>query len=327
MKQGTYILTFSGPDDSRWRQPHFESVIYENKTNTVRTLSILDDNTSIANSMVFQTPKRDVIHSLISFVPFWAPNGRKIQLVKSSLDCGQRYPGMYRPVYISNYRDMENLLNDGHITSDYYVDPPIDDIKTYSNYLRQLEFILGELHAVFMVVEPDKNNFKTFGNTIRNILILACTEFDSLMKLILKENKIEKANDRYNTNDFVLLLNPLKLRDYSLSLKNINEINVISPFSKWNKKSPTKSLSWYDAYNGIKHDRINNFEQANLSNALNAIMGFAATLIAKYGYRNDLWNEKIGKIIQIDEEPQWAMKDFYIPPLNNDNYQNVNYPL
>ena len=326
-KQGTYILTFSGPDESRWGQSHFESVIYENTTKFVRTLSILDNNTTIANSMEFKVPQRDVIHSLISFVPFWTPSGRKTQLVKTSLNCGQRYSGMYRPMYISNYRDMENLLQDGLITSDYYEDPPINDVRTYINYLRQLEFILDELHAVFMVVEPDKNNVKTFGNTIRNILILACTEFDSLMKLILKENRIEKENDRYSTMDYVSLLKPLNLRKYSLSLKNINGINTISPFSKWTSIKPTKSLSWYNAYNSIKHDRINNFEQANLSNALNAIMGFAAVLIAKYGYRNSLWNQKVGKIIQVDEEPQWAIKDFYIPPLNNDNYQYVDYPL
>lgn len=327
MKQGTYILTFSGPDESRWGQPHFESIIYENTTDFVRTLSIRDNNTTTADCMEFQVPKRDVIHSLISFVPFWTPNGRKIQLVKTSLDCGQRYPGMYRSMYIPNYRDMDNLLEDDRITSDYYADPPIKDTKTYINYLRQLEFILDELQAVFMVVEPDRNNIKTFGNTIRNILILACTEFDSLMKLILKENKIEKENDRYSTQDYVSLLKPLKLKKYSLSLKNINGINTISPFSSWNSMKPTKSLSWYSAYNSIKHDRINNFELANLSNTLNAIMGFVATLIAKYGYRNSLWKEKVGKIIQVDNEPQWAIKDFYIPPLNNSNYQFVNYPL
>ncbi len=327
MKQGTYILTFSGPEESRWGQPHFESVIYENTTNGIRTLSILNDDTTIAGSNVFQVPKCDVVNSLIKYIPFWDPSGRKPQLIKTTLNCGQRYSGMYRPMYISDYRDMENLLLDGRITCDYYVDPPINDIKTYSNYLRQLEFILDELHTVFMVVEPDKNNFETFGNTIRNILILACTEFDSLMKLILKENNIENTNDRYSTKDYVSLLRPLKLREYSLSLKNINEINTISPFLKWNKNNPTKSLNWYDAYNGIKHDRINNFKQAKLSNALDAIMGFAATLIAKYGYRNDLWNEKIGKIIQVDKEPQWAVKDFYIPPFCHSNFQYVDYPL
>ena len=327
MKQGTYILTFSGPDESHCGQPHFESIVYEKTTNSIRTLSILENNTTIADREEYPVPHSDVVNSLIGYIPFWTPNGRKIQLVKTSLDCGQRYPGMYRPMYISNYRDMDNLLQDDQITSDYYADPPIYDIRTYINYLRQLEFILDELHAVFMVIEPDRNNIKTFGNTIRNILILACTEFDSLMKLILKENRIENENDRYSTMDYVSLLKPLKLKKYSLSLKNINGINTISPFSKWNSMKPTKSLSWYNAYNNIKHDRINNFELANLSNALNAIMGFAAALIAKYGYRNGLWNEKIGKIIQVDEEPQWAIKDFYIPPFNNDNYQYVDYPL
>lgn len=74
-------------------------------------------------------------------------------------------------------------------------------------------------------------------------------------------------------------------------------------------------MTWYDAYNKVKHDRINNFELANLENAIESTLAFALLLIASYGYRNDIWNEKIGRIIEVKKEPLWLLKDFYLPPI------------
>ena len=45
-------------------------------------------------------------------------------------------------------------------------------------------------------------------------------------------------------------------------------------------------------------------------------MAYAIILIAQYGYRNDLWNETVGKIIQIDKEPTWNLEDLYIKNIN-----------
>ncbi len=326
MKQGTYILTFSGPDESRWGQPHFESIVYEKTTNSIRTLSIFDNNTTIADSEEYPVPKSDVVNSLIGYIPFWTPNGRDVRLKKTTLNCGQRYSGIYRPIYNSCFRDMDNLISNDCILPYHYSDPPIADLKLYINYLRQLELILEELHKVFLVVDPDRNNFKTYDNTIRNIIILACTEMDSLMRSILKENKYDGSNKQFTLFDYYCLLEPLRLKQYSLSLTYIQEVKL-SPFSGWKPTDKSCFLDWYDAYNKIKHDRIKYFKKANISNALFAILGFATTLIAKYGYRNELWKEKIGKIILVDEEPQWDLKDFYIPPFNNENYQYVDYPL
>lgn len=85
-------------------------------------------------------------------------------------------------------------------------------------------------------------------------------------------------------------------------------------------KEPTKSLDWYTAYNQIKHDRENNFASANLKMAINSIMAYAVLLIAQYGYRNYLWNEKLAKVICIKQEPSWDIReDVYVPRREFDN--------
>ena len=46
----------------------------------------------------------------------------------------------------------------------------------YLSHLRQLERILEELKNVFRVIEPTIDNKDSYGNTLRNIIILSCTE-------------------------------------------------------------------------------------------------------------------------------------------------------
>ena len=69
----------------------------------------------------------------------------------------------------------------------------------------------------------------------------------------------------------------------------------------------------------IKHDREVNFSLSNLENAIESVMAYAILLIAQYGYRNSLWNEKLGKVIDVHKEPLWNIRDFYIPKRNNDS--------
>lgn len=203
-------------------------------------------------------------------------------------------------------------------------DPPIENKADYYNYVRQLELILDELFDIFKVISPHSRNMKVFGNAIRNVLILSCTEVDSLMKSVLNSNGYKAK--KLTMFDYKRLIIPMKLSDYTLSFRYINEVGGKTPFGEWEPKENSKSPSWYKAYNNVKHDRINNFKEANLRNAIEATLGFATILIATYGYRNEIWNEKVGKIINVKKEPVWSLKDFYIPPVLDKEVNFVNHP-
>lgn len=233
------------------------------------------------------------------------------ELVPMTLDYGQSYCSIYRPTFTENYVDGHYVpYLDGKPSKLFYRDLPTDNNQDYSNQLRQLEIAIDELDAIFKVINPCRANKKVYGNAIRNVIIMCCTEIDMMMKHILERNNCPKKNDYYKTTDYIKLLNVLKLNHYQLCFQRISSATY-SPFWRWNNNAPTKSIWWYDAYNAVKHDREVNFKMANLGNAINALVAFAILLIAQYGYRNDLWNKNVGKVIKVVQEPQWELKEFY----------------
>lgn len=251
----------------------------------------------------------------------------KDELIKLDLNCGLVYKNIYRPLLTEKIiRYQDDLQDDLPKTKDF-VDIPIMDIQDYSNRLNQLELLLDDLYDVLKVIAPCKENMVCFGHKIRNILILACTEIDSIMKGILVKNDIKYHRNFYTTNDYIKLNKPLRLNEYSLSLTRFEDLGDFKPFYGWNAQNPTSSLSWYNDYNKVKHDRTNTFHLANLKNAIDSIMGLSIMLISQYGYRNDLWQEKVGKFIKVKAEPRWCIQELYIPRREGESFTPINFPF
>ena len=262
-----------------------------------------------------------------SIIPHFSTcdDGINHRLKHLNLDNGQSYKTIYRPVFSKGFiNDSYVSFQDGDIPSkELYQDLPISNQLEYSNLLRQLEIVLDDLESVFKVVAPNRYNKKVYGHSIRNIILLACTEIDMMMKHILERN-VYTRKKTYSTNDYIHLLKPLRLNEYKVGFRRFGNSSY-SPFWRWNNEDPSKSIWWYDAYNKVKHDREENFKHANLGTAINAVMAFAITLIAQYGYRNGLWNERVGKIINVMKEPQWKLEDFYVP--SPEIKENIPYPF
>ncbi|MDE6752978.1 MAG: hypothetical protein K2J82_00015 [Muribaculaceae bacterium] len=251
----------------------------------------------------------------------------KDEFVKLDLNCGQVYKNIYRPLLTGKIIKHQNDLQDDFPEKIDYIDIPILDHQDYYTQLNQLELLLDELYDVFKVIAPCRENLSCFGNKIRNILILACTEIDSIMKRILEQNEIKAKKKFYTTNDYIKLSQPLRLNDYSLSLYRFEELGVFNPFIDWNSQNPTLSLPWYNDYNTVKHDRNACFHLANLKNAINSIISLSIIIISQYGYRNDLWKEKAGKVIKVNTEPKWSIRELYVPRRKGENFSSINFPF
>lgn len=257
----------------------------------------------------------------------------KKKIIKSNFYIGDKYYNIYRPLFNINIVGYsKDSLIDYNPNLNDYADSKVRNNQEYYNLLNQLEILIDDLNEIFKTLAPRTDNLKAFGHSIRNIIILACTEIDAMMNNILDKNGVKREGKYRTTNDYVKLLEPLRLREYSLSFSRHNDLPNLSPFAKWNSQYPTKSLAWYNAYNKIKHDRETNFYKATLKNAINSIAAYAIILIAQFGYRNDLWSEKVGKVLEVISEPQWNIKDFYIPKLDSDpisvlNEKGLNFPL
>ena len=223
---------------------------------------------------------------------------------------GEFYPNIYRPVFSFKLQRC-HLIHDGFPFGDVYDDLYIIDRDEYDDFIRQLEIIIDELLDVFKVIAPTPNNFNCYGHAIRNIIFLACTEIDSMMKNALVKNGYCKESAYCSIIDYRILNEALRLSEYELKFTDFDSIGTIRPFEEWINKDG--KISWYSDYNDIKHRRYECYEEANLRNAIYAILGYAAVMVSQYGKENNLWNRKLGKIIKITNEPKWKLEEFYIP--------------
>jgi hypothetical protein len=115
-----------------------------------------------------------------------------------------------------------------------------------------------------------------------------CIEVEANFKAILRENIYnpidKKGNPRleedWNINDFQKVNITHHLDNYIVEIPIWSgPITSFRPFLEWQSK---QNLSWYQAYNQSKHDRLINFQKANLSNLLNSITGLLVLLSSQF---------------------------------------------
>ena len=122
---------------------------------------------------------------------------------KSNHNIGEYYKNIYRPVISYKLQNLHQIMDEKPL-SDCDDDISIwgEYKNEYSSHIRQLELILDELKSVFKVVEPTQENLQTYGNTIRNIIILSCTEIDSVMKKILNPSYYLSNRVKFTITNF-----------------------------------------------------------------------------------------------------------------------------
>ena len=268
----------------------------------------------------------NIFNRMKQSIPFLSQNntGYNFRLIQLNLNYGQSFSSIYRPSFTNKYlKDFSIPFQEGKPARDFYEDLPISVPNEYSNLLRQIEIILDDLDSIFKVVSPHKNQYSVYGHAIRNVIMLACTELDSRMQHILTNNSVKPIGKYFQMMDYYKLKDALRLDEYSLSFYRYGDLGFFSPFNKWEKD---KELSWYKAYNKVKHNREDKYTDAKLYNAINAIMALCIIVIAQFGYRNDLWKERIGKVIRVEKEPLWDLEDFYLAHSDKRDHFHYSFP-
>ena len=136
-------------------------------------------------------------------------------------------------------------------------------LQRYWNYYSKLE---QDCVSLSQYVEFRESNFNTCSNVLIGQMLNVGAEFDHFCKIVCGLD----TNKRPNIADYA---------EYLLSkIENLNEIRVhvqgtsieLFPFKDWSK-STAGQLFWWDAYNKVKHNREEYYEQGNLENLLNAL--------------------------------------------------------
>ena len=175
---------------------------------------------------------------------------------------------------------------------------------------RDLGILIQKLQEILLFVEPSESGLQAYSHKIRELLFLSCSDLEST----LKKYQFGK-NERMK--DYIEILKYVDLTKYKISLVGYANPYKCSPFENWNADKPAKSLSWYEAYNKLKHDREKNFHLATLENCINAIAAnlimFAVRYSAKFlYYDSDAFTNIIRSSLDIRIE---YSQDFYIPVL------------
>jgi hypothetical protein len=189
-----------------------------------------------------------------------------------------------------NSRPVKKGHNSGYSDWAYIVDHHYSDHPEH--YTRAFAIQQKDIIGLFEYIEPSDINSVTYSFRIHELLIRTCIEIEANFKAILKENIFnpvikngpKKGQPRdeksWNINDFKIVNKTHHLDDYSIIFPHWHGMNNERfPFRQWKKD---EQLTWYQAYNKCKHDRLHKFEQASLGNLLDAFSGLCVLLSSQF---------------------------------------------
>lgn len=148
-------------------------------------------------------------------------------------------------------------------------------IEPHWNYLLAIE---RDLEVVARYVEFDERNFACFSIEIARVLLAAGAETDVVCRQICKTlNGSSNADNIHQYRQEITAAFPrmasfgVRVERFGLELK---------PWDQW--QQPDGVPFWWTAYNKIKHERRDEYHQANLHNALNAVAGLFVAVLHLY---------------------------------------------
>ena len=128
------------------------------------------------------------------------------------------------------------------------------------NYYLSLE---EDIYATSRFIEP-RGQEKTFSYEFLKLIVLSCTEVESVLKIICKEVTGKEGGNIAEYKNMVLSAFP-KIVNAEVYVPRWGQ--EIKPFAGWD----TGKLLWWDSYVEIKHNRDNGFQSATYHNAVFAL--------------------------------------------------------
>jgi hypothetical protein len=227
---------------------------------------------------------------------------------EAALGPGEYYPRMSRPLALAR----ESMLWSRSV---------LTEKDFVANSRGQLTSLTRKLQTICQTVQPSEKNLGAFGHEIRNLLILAASEAEMHWRGVLVANG--RLLPKFNSNEYVKLIEPLKLLDYAITLHDFPDLQPVRPFAGWSKGDPTNTLGWYNAYNGVKHNREDEFERGNLRHAVEAVSACIALQVAQFG-PTALNAELLGSFgLRV---PDWSIGEMYLSPMTSPDWTPVSHP-
>ena len=135
------------------------------------------------------------------------------------------------------------------------------ELKGHWNYFLSLE---NDIANTSRFVEPSGQE-NVYSFEFAKILILACTEVETVFRNLCEEISGTKVSSNMGDYKSIILTKYPKIVDAEVTISRL--YRNIRPFEGWD----VGKLLWWDAYQGVKHDRGKTFDEATYMNAVTAL--------------------------------------------------------
>jgi hypothetical protein len=159
--------------------------------------------------------------------------------------------------------------------------------NTHPEHWTLFEVIDEDLQAFSRQVEFAPANFPTYSVTLLRLYLSIGSEIDVVAKLLCQ--RVGAAlPDRPNIDHY---RQALKAQYPNLSTLKITVRPMAYEILPWQAWEQDRNPDWWQKHQLVKHQRHQNFSDANLGNVLHAAAGLLVFLI--YWHKPDLWALKI----------------------------------
>ncbi|MGO2225985.1 MAG: hypothetical protein ACTH4C_03720 [Psychrobacter celer] len=136
----------------------------------------------------------------------------------------------------------------------------------WSHYL-SLENSLKEISEYISI---HKENYKSYSFKNMQLYFAVCTDIDSIFKHIRDNLKLKPIRHPNMGHHREMLSKHFPIiSESNIFLDISNEKLTFQPFELLSEED--EAFEWWSAYNNVKHQRPENFYQANIKNLLNAL--------------------------------------------------------
>jgi len=172
------------------------------------------------------------------------------------------------------------------------------EFERYWSYYLSIEEMFKKTNQY---VSHSNENQKTYSDEFAKIILLSCSEIDSLLKIVCKYKEIPNNGKNYNMVSYSkALIKVEEIHNWAFATSPMTSIKefgiIVYPFKDLNTCKKHGGLSWWEDYQKLKHNRLSNAEVGNLYNA-------SCSLVAHYMILRimiDFLDEYSGKLYVIE---------------------------
>lgn len=144
----------------------------------------------------------------------------------------------------------------------------------YWNYFLTLE---ADLEVLSRYVEFSKDNYATYSTEMVRILLAAGSEVDVVLKELCR--KLEPTSRAENIEEYRRCVLRLQPEISSARVRLPRHATAIVPWENWRVD---QTPDWWRSYNNVKHQRGENYREANLQQVIASVAGLFILLLFLY---------------------------------------------